>query len=234
MTANLAGGRADAQEFARLVEAWAPDAVAVQEIHESQAGALSRVLPFGAIHAAPRGSGLGIVLRRAGPTREIGLRHRNACAAELVAGDLRVELINVHMIAPHIAPLWRTTRMRGRQLRALEEYLDRRPPSPRVVVGDLNATPLWPVYRRLARRLRDGAVECAGRAGRRPLATWRPFPGWPCLLRIDHVLSEGLSVERLEVLAVPGSDHCALVADLRVDAAAPDADQGPDVRTGGR
>jgi endonuclease/exonuclease/phosphatase (EEP) superfamily protein YafD len=226
MTANLAQGLADAQEFARLVEAWAPDAVAVQEIHESQTGALTRVLPFGAIHATPRGSGVGIVLRQAGPIWEIGLRHRNACAAELLAGDLRVELVNVHMIAPHVAPLWRTTRMRGRQLRALEDYLDRRPSLPRVVVGDLNATPLWPVYRRLARRLRDGAVECAGRAGRRPQATWRPFPGWPCLLRLDHVLSEGLSVERLEVLAVPGSDHCALVADLRVDGGEAGAGQG--------
>jgi len=124
-----------------------------------------------------------------------------------------VEIVNVHFAAPHMLPVRLALARRRSQLRMLVTHLDaaRRP---RAVVGDFNATPSWPVYRRLGARLGDAAVEAARRRGTRPARTWRPFPGSPRLLRIDHALVEALRVLDVAVHPIPGSDHSALVVDI--------------------
>lgn len=135
----------------------------------------------------------------------------------MIRGDGReelVEILNVHIVAPHLWPPWRTLPHRGTQLRALEFHLETVPNRPRVLAGDLNATPLWPVYRALTRRLRDAAVEASRNNGGRPARTWRPWRGAPHLLRIDHVLVGGLVVHAARVIPVAGSDHGGLVVDL--------------------
>ena len=81
-------------------------------------------------------------------------------------------------------------------------------------MGDLNATPLWPVYRRLTRRLQDGAWDRRARQRRAARADVGPWPGAPRLLRIDHVLVRGVTVSAVRVVDLPGSDHSALVVDL--------------------
>jgi endonuclease/exonuclease/phosphatase (EEP) superfamily protein YafD len=81
-------------------------------------------------------------------------------------------------------------------------------------VGDLNATPNWPAYRRLRGRFDDAAEQAARRVGRAPGRTWGPWPGSPRLLRIDHVLVQGLVGTGSRVLPLRGSDHSALVAEL--------------------
>jgi hypothetical protein len=107
MTANRASGKADAATFARMVQAWAPDAVAVQEIDDVQAGHLAEVLPFERLEAKPVGTGAGIGLQKPGPVSEISLPYRSAYSAKLKAGDEHIELVNVHVLAPQAAPLWR-------------------------------------------------------------------------------------------------------------------------------
>jgi endonuclease/exonuclease/phosphatase family metal-dependent hydrolase len=85
----------------------------------------------------------------------------------------------------------------------------------RVLLGDLNSTTLFPAYRTLTQRLADAALAAASRNGGRTYPTWAPRPGWPRLLRIDHVLVDpSLYVESLRVLDLPGSDHAALLVDL--------------------
>jgi len=87
-------------------------------------------------------------------------------------------------------------------------------PAQRVLVGDFNATPVWPVYRRIASVLSDAALMVARRRGERPRNTWGPWAGSPRLLRIDHAMVEGVGVEDLQVVHVPGSDHSAVVVDV--------------------
>jgi endonuclease/exonuclease/phosphatase family metal-dependent hydrolase len=224
VTANLALDRgADPGAFARLVEDLGADVVAVQELGRAQAAALAAVLPFGRLEPRDDYRGMGIARRSPGPVARIPLPPRDAYVAdlELVGPDGRsavVEILNVHILAPHLQPPWRTLAGRRAQLRGIEARLAATPDRPRVLVGDLNSSPLWPVYRRLTRRLRDAAGEAARVNGGRPARTWGPWPGSPRLLRIDHALVSGLTVHAVRVVAVPGSDHSAVVVDLGLPA----------------
>jgi len=221
VSAHLKAGGADPATFAELVQALDADVVAVQELASRQAEALAAVMPFGMLEPASGFKGMGIALRAPGPVRRLTLPYRDAHVAEVTPRHGRdgvepVEVINVHIVAPHTPPLHRTLSLRGGQLRALERHLDAAPERCRMVVGDFNSTPLWPLYRRLAARLTDAAVAAARRGGSRPRRTWGPWPGGPRLLRIDHVLISGLEVEAVRVVHVAGSDHSALVVDLSV------------------
>ncbi|HEX6811333.1 MAG TPA: endonuclease/exonuclease/phosphatase family protein [Planctomycetota bacterium] len=85
-------------------------------------------------------------------------------------------------------------------------------PAPRIVIGDLNATPWNPAFRAM--------VEASRLV---PLSTfdWRPtWPSttpWPLRIPIDHVLaSSDVGLEHAEVGRSFGSDHLPLFAVLRV------------------
>jgi endonuclease/exonuclease/phosphatase (EEP) superfamily protein YafD len=216
LSANLRFGKADPEAFADLVRRTRAEVVAVQELGPAQAEALARILPHG--HLEPRGDSLGMGIALARPARlaRIPLGWRDAHAAELDPAEwpalaAPLEVLNVHMRNP-IHPSW--TRARTLQLRGVLAHLDASPARPRVLLGDLNATPLWPVYRRLAARLDDLALRDASRRGRRPARTWPRAPLGLRALRIDHCLARGCEVERVEVHELPGSDHCALFVAL--------------------
>jgi len=231
VTANLRHGLAEPTAFAELVTKLAPDVVAVQELGAAQAEALGRTLPFGLLEPAPlkNGTGMGLLLRRAGRIHRLPLPWVDGLFADVVAGegggeDDRIEVLNVHVTAPQVQPPWRTFARRRAQLHGIRRHLEASPRRRRLVVGDLNATPWWPFYRHLTGRLTDAAVEAARGNGHRPQATWGPWPFSPRLLRIDHVLIQGLDVLRVQVVRILGSDHSAVVADLVVP-------EGADART---
>jgi endonuclease/exonuclease/phosphatase family metal-dependent hydrolase len=215
LTANLRRGRADAASFVDLVLRLGVDVVAVQELGDGQARALAAVMPHGLLVPGRDAEGMGLALREPAPARRLPLPRCDALVTELaLSGAGTVEVINVHVAAPHRPPLWASLTDRPGQLRRLLARLDAEPRRRCALVGDLNATPLWLVYRRLASRLEDAALGAARREGRRPGRTWGPWPGAPRLLRIDHVLVRGLAVRGCLVAPVPGSDHSAVVADL--------------------
>lgn len=227
LSANLWNGRADARAFAEQVEQLGVDVAAVQELGHAQADALAEVLPHGRLEPAGNYMGMGVALRRRAEVKRWPLPYRDARCAELdphgwpgLAAPLQV--VNVHILAPHARPLGSAFGVRRQQVRAMRAHLAASP-GPRILVGDLNATPVWPVYRRLAGELEDAAHAHARREGRRAARTWGPWSGAPRLLRIDHVLVDGVRVQSVEAVHVEGSDHSALLVDLVPSEAPPAA-----------
>ncbi len=230
LSANLRNGGADASAFSQLVRSLEPDVVAVQEIAPDQAEALCSVLPFGEVIPSDAYDGMGIALRRPAELSKLRLAFRDAHVARLHPGDwpglqAPVEVINVHIAAPHMSPPLQGFAHRRRQLRGLERHLidghsadadadGARERPAQVLLGDFNATPLWPVYRRISSHLTDAAAACAAKRGGRLRPTWAPWSGSPKLLRIDHGFVRGLRAEAFQVVDIPGSDHSAIVMDL--------------------
>lgn len=219
LSANLWNGRADADGFAALVERLQVDVVAVQELAPPQADALGRRLPHGLLEPADDYNGMGIAARVPLAVRRLALPNRDARVAELHlrgadGAAIAVELVNIHVEAPHSTPTWRTVERRRGQWRGLERHLRANPHRPRMVVGDFNSTPLWPFYRRMAGHLRDAALIHAARTGGRAERTWGPWHGAPRLLRIDHAFVHHLEVLNFQVVTVPEGDHSAVVVEI--------------------
>ena len=131
-----------------------------------------------------------------------------------LGGGVELQVINTHL---GLVPL----EQRG-QVRALlgadwTGHPDWRGPA--VLMGDLNATSRYAVYRALAARFRDVQRGPAGeRLARRPART---FPSRLPVLRLDHMFLSGrIEVVRVGAVATPlarlASDHLPLVGDLTV------------------
>ena len=94
------------------------------------------------------------------------------------------------------------------ELSALEHLLVA-PADTRIVVGDFNSSPVWPLYRRVSRLATD-AARAAGTAR----ATWGYFPSSPAMLRIDHAFVQGARSLETRAVKIAGSDHRGLVVEL--------------------
>lgn len=82
-----------------------------------------------------------------------------------------------------------------------------------ILAGDFNVPSFDPVLR-VAKRtgLTDAYSEC----NRKPGPTWAPFKRGPALLRLDFIFcSKEFRVLRSWLTKTPGSDHRAVVADLK-------------------
>ena len=87
---------------------------------------------------------------------------------------------------------------------------------PQVVAGDFNATRDHGPLRRLLDVGLTDAADARG-AGAWPGMTWPHGHWFPPALRLDHVLaSQPVQVDDVQVLVIPGSDHRAVVARLRL------------------
>jgi endonuclease/exonuclease/phosphatase family metal-dependent hydrolase len=221
LSINLWEGRASSEALAQQLEALDVDVLAVQELSDRHAGVISELLPHGKLEPTTDSRGLGIALRHPGNVQRLALRERDARVVELLPGEWpglpeRIELVNVHIHAPHVFPQWRSLACRRDQIRTLNEYLRGVYKPHRVVLGDFNATPIWPAYRALAAHLSDAAKLHAASNGGRPASTWGPGDRAPRLLRIDHAFLHGVSVAHFEVVDVSGSDHSGILVDLKI------------------
>jgi endonuclease/exonuclease/phosphatase family metal-dependent hydrolase len=222
LSANLWNGGADPMAFAEQLEALRVDIACLQELDARQAAAIARALPHGVLEPGAHRAdyaGMGIAARRPIATSRLALPERDARVAELRREEwpelsAPLELINLHVQAPHVFPQWRSLALRRAQLAALWPHFDAAPDRARVVCGDFNATPLWPVYRALAARFRDLALAHACQRGENAARTWGPWAGAPRLLRIDHALGARVVATHVEVVRVRGSDHSALLVDV--------------------
>lgn len=227
LTANLLAGRAAVDAVVDLVRSTAADVLFVQELSDQAATGLSaagleRLLPYAITDLGTRQHrGNGIYARHplhAGaqvmPTSSI----QPVVTMKLPAAQVR--LACVHLYTPKLpwsasgAARWRA------DLDALTLLLvpAGQKDLPLIAAGDFNSTVDHAGFRRLlGRGLKDAA--CQDGNGLTP--TWGIVPGRFALLTIDHVLTdERCAVLGTSVHALPGTDHRAVFASIRLPAIA--------------
>ena len=217
---NLWWGKADPDGLVSLIRDHQIDVFAAQELGFENAEAIASELPYGCLEPHATYHGMGVALRQPGKYERIPLVYRDARRAVLEPSDWPgltrpIDLVNVHFQAPHAMRPFPSARVRSQQASGLERFFGENPAAARAVVGDYNASPIWPLYRRFARQLRDGALEVARREGRSVESTWGPTPESARLIRIDHAFVHGLEVESFRVLTIPGSDHSGILMECR-------------------
>jgi endonuclease/exonuclease/phosphatase (EEP) superfamily protein YafD len=234
LTQNMLIGRAPADALVGLARATRADVLFVQELTEEAAARLAgagigAVFPHQVIeHSGGNVHDTGIYARYplhdgaapdGGDARRTGaggprVMPQRTARLDLPSGH-SVDLVCAHIPPPK--PPWSP-----RSAERWEAELDRVPPPgtppgdpPVVLAGDFNATVDHAPLRGLLRRgYRDAACE----VGNGLVPTWGPEPhGHPPLLTIDHVLvGPGCAVLRTRVHRIPGIDHRALYAELRL------------------
>ena len=214
MTSNLLHDSVDVAAFADTLERWDPDVVVTQELGIDCAEALAARYENHYLHPADDFRGRGIATRLQATFADIPMVERWGTTAQIHVDGRVWDLAGVHLVNPIDFPWWRSVPNRGRQLDALERWADTVTSGRVVVAGDFNATKAWPAYRRVAQRFGDLIEDNAIRESRRPEPTWGWRPGWPRMLRIDHIFGDGVAATDVEVVALSGSDHWAVVADL--------------------
>ena len=216
LTANLFNGRAEPMQFGRLLDRVRPDVVAVQELAPNVAPEIARRFRFRDLDPRLDRLGLGIGSRMPAGFGVVPMVNRSARFATIRGERTSVELVNVHLLNPLQFPWTESVRGRTEQLAAMRQFLAGRPGGPRLIVGDMNASPAWPAYRVLAETFEDLVVKASVRNGARPEPTWAYRDGLPRLLRIDHVFGTAVEPVHAEIVRVVGSDHAGVIVDLDI------------------
>lgn len=213
MSANLLVGAADATAIVRLVREHDVDVLSLQELtpdalRRLDAAGVRALLPARAARPDPGWSGVGLLARE--PLRAVAPRS-GSVATQLEAVLSPRDGPDLRLVAVHpLPPVSRAnTRAWRRALRRLPG--PRAGDTPRVLIGDFNATL---DHRELRRLLDRGYADAADATGDGLRPTW-PTTGGRLPLTIDHVLFPApLGVRRVSLHTIPGSDHRAIVAQL--------------------
>jgi len=219
LTVNLLCGRADAEAVVALVRRTGADVLFLQELTDDamtrlKQARLGDLMPqeIAELRGGPRGSGIysRFPLSEGVPLAPVHAAQPTA-VLELPGGE-SVELVCVHPHPP-IPPWSRGVARWRRELAVLP------PPGelPRVLAGDFNATVDHALFREV---LRLGYADAALQVGNGLVPTWGPAGRLP-LITIDHVLVDRrCAVLASSVHAVPGSDHRAVYAEIRLPGSA--------------
>jgi endonuclease/exonuclease/phosphatase (EEP) superfamily protein YafD len=216
VTLNMLYGRADPAAVVAL--AADADVLALSEVTPEAVTALlaagvADLLPNRHVVAADEGrhSGGGALWTR------LEVRSRSVVPGRFGQPATRLAVPggpDVEVTAVHTDPPTRSAAQVTRWTEDLRLLPDPEDTVLRVLAGDFNATPDHAAFRRLLRR---GWVDAARVTGRALRPTWSPVRSPVPRLTLDHVLVDPrIGVASLEVVHVPGSDHRALVADLRL------------------
>ena len=203
------------------------DIVALQELTPEIAEGLRRDLRGRYPHMdlrpaskATRTDGVGLLSR----LPFTNARYDEAFRGQLVnvrIGDRDVTLINLHLMIPFggresSRPLAYDPRRRSLQLGALERAVAAHT-GPLVVVGDFNLSDREPGYRRLEQLMTD-VYRRTRRGFGFTFPSGRALLGMPLphLVRLDYVWVRGLEPVAASRDCRTGSDHCLVVADVKL------------------
>jgi endonuclease/exonuclease/phosphatase family metal-dependent hydrolase len=217
MTANLLNGRAEWPNVASIIDRHRPEIVVVQEMGPDIAPVLAARYPYHHLHPAEDHEGYGMASSYQAVFDTIPLSWRWIVWGRHLIEGRSVLVATTHMRNPVKFPWWTSARLRREQIEAVESWTEREVGDrPAVLAGDMNSSPAWPLYDRLTERWDDVVADAARSAGTKPDPTWGWRPGWPRMLRIDHVLGRGIWAKSTIVEPVRGSDHAAVVVDLEL------------------
>lgn len=219
LTANLYADNARAGSVVTGIVAAQPDVVAFEEFSNVTApgivaSTLSASYPYRFL--SPRNSPDGMALYSRLPleaTDRLVLAGRQVIRATVVTDRGPVTVVVVHTVSPVSA---RASSAWSAQLRGVESMLETIP-GPMIVLGDFNATLGNREFPDLLRSAHLQDVLDA--TGRGYAMTWPANRFLPPYVRPDHVLA-GRGVVPLggHTVAVPGSDHRGIVAELGLPA----------------
>ena len=211
LSSNLLYGQADPKAVVDLVREQRIDVLNLVEmtprvVDGLTAAGLFQLLPYRVLHPAPGAFGSGIVSRF--PLKEVNLTGDSAAKQPGAQADLGdgvvAEIVAVHPISPDVdTPQWERE-MKDLSRAAGEHGL-------RILAGDFNATLDHAAFRTVLSRGYNDAAEERGSA---------LTPTWPSSLpvvTIDHVVVDNrAAVLDYRVFDVPGSDHRAVFAEVRL------------------
>ena len=220
---NAFEGHADARTVAALALARHADLVVMPESGERMRARLAPLLPGYRTwtNVPPWAADVrGIVVAASPRAGDVTARRLDGDTrypwAEVTGGILGpTRLVAVHLVS--IVPGW-ISYWPG-ELGMLRRWCaPGGDPTPAMVVGDFNSTPDHSTFRSGTAGCTDAATATGGSL----VPTWRSsFPRW-FGAQIDHVLTRpgadgaGPQARSTEVIAVPGSDHRALLTQLRL------------------
>ncbi len=192
-----------------------PDVVCAQELGPRTASVMADLLAHGHLDPRPDLFGLGIATRFPTTIDKLDLEERSGWIARLEPDrwpGLKepLDIFNVHLVNPIDRPWGVSRQVRRRQVDEITAEVNAHDVAA-VVIGDMNATPLWREYKRLA-EIGTDAARASGSARK----TWSPFVFGPRLLRIDHAFVKGVRPTATSVIRVRGTDHRALVVDIEL------------------
>jgi endonuclease/exonuclease/phosphatase (EEP) superfamily protein YafD len=212
MSVDGANGRASAKDIVLVTRLYEVDVVAVTDLtnalaHDLTVEGLASLAPARWVNV-PAGDrhGTGLWARpKVDAIAPITGLSRPGVDGTIEAGANRIGITVVHLAGEPLnpGPAWR---------RDLRQLGDRTPPAPlSLIMGDLNASPWQPAFRRLTgSRWRD-AADVVGQGLRPTWPSWAPLP----IVPVDHVLvTPGLGVTGADSTAIVGSSHRALIVTL--------------------
>ena len=212
MSVDGAEGRASAKDIVQVTRLYAVDVVVVTDLTSEQAHDLTVAglsslapsrwvdVPAGSVH----GTGLWARPKLDVTTPITGLS-RAGVDGLIEAGTSKIGISVVHLAGSPLRP--------GSQWHSdLNELAKRTPPAKdSFIVGDLNASPWQPAFRKLTGSKWRDAADVIGQGLRPTWPSWSPVPIAP----VDHVLaSPGLGVAGADTTNIAGSTHRALIVTL--------------------
>ncbi len=214
MSVDGAQGRADARNIVQVARVYSVDVVVVTQLsnelaHQLTVAGLNVLGPARWVKVPTDGmDGTGVW---SGPQIE-NLQPINDLSRPGVQGDIDAgnDKVGITVVQLTGEPLRRSLSWHS----DLKKLAARKPAAtPGFVVGDLNATPWQPAFRKLTAAGWRDAADVVGQGLRPTWPSWSPLPIAP----LDHVLvSSGLGVNSASTTDIVGSDHRALIVTLVV------------------
>lgn len=223
LSSNLRYGEADPTYIVNLAEESA-DVITVAEltpeaVHRFEQSGIESAFPYSHLIPLPGAGGVGLWSRYPlDNLSELQQPGVSMPAAQLQVPGLRFQpvLASVHVYSPVAGEIntvgeWRSG-MRSAKAQ-LDNLAATAGPGAVIVGGDFNSTPDLRQFRDL---LTDGYRDAVEQSGSGFAPTFPSDAWFPPVITIDHVVTRNASAESVRTIKVPGSDHRALLATIRV------------------
>ena len=230
MTCNVYKGAASAEDIVEAVREQHVQVLALQEttvgfVEQLEAAGIDELLPHSERSSSDGVYGNGVW--SAYPLADVASDDIGSSASAMPAGTISLtrpggektslRVVSVHTCSPGPG-YWGLWRRSIEELGVVRERAASDPDTSYALLGDFNATYDHAPFREM---LGEGSAggpalhDAAHEAGQGIVATWPANAIVPPACGIDHIVtSDGVAARDLQTLAIPGSDHTALLATL--------------------